>query len=158
MIHNQCVWSLSSGQNWKLGFLLRIRVAVLNIFHSRRMVLAGIVLGTGNAADTTSIKLVKAQMETEPKVRVISFPQQLTMWRGGRKSHRVSICSGSGCQVLHTKPVNQSLLRHKTIYWMGENIYKWCNQEGLNFQDAQRPHTTQQQHKKTYPKIGRRPK
>ena len=44
-------------QNRELGFLLRIRVAVLNIFHSRRMVLAGIVLGIGNAADTTLTNL-----------------------------------------------------------------------------------------------------
>ena len=31
----------------------------------------------------------------------------------------------------------------KTTYEMGENIYKWCNRQGINFQNIQTPHTTQ---------------
>ena len=33
----------------------------------------------------------------------------------------------------------------KTTYRMGENICKWCNQQGLNFQNIQTTHTTQRQ-------------
>ena len=33
----------------------------------------------------------------------------------------------------------------KTAYRLGENICKWCNQQGLNFQNIQTAHTTQQQ-------------
>ena len=96
------MWSLSSEQNWKLGFLLRIRVAVLNIFHSRRMVLAGVVLGTGNAHSEGS------KWNLSQRSGSSHFPSN-SRCGGGRKSHRVSICYDSGCQVLYTKPVNQSL-------------------------------------------------
>ena len=103
------MWSLSSEQNWKLGFLLRIRVAVLNIFHSRRMVLAGIVLGTGNAADTTLTNPSEgSKWNLSQRSGSSHFPSN-SRRGGGRKSHRVSICYDSGCQVLYTKPVNQSL-------------------------------------------------
>ena len=31
----------------------------------------------------------------------------------------------------------------KAIYEMGGNICKWCEQQGINFQITQTPHTTQ---------------
>ena len=69
-------------QNWKLGFLLRIRAAVLNIFHSRRMVLAGIVLVIGDAADTTLTNLSEgSKWKLSQWSGSSHFPQQLTMWR-----------------------------------------------------------------------------
>ena len=34
-----------------------------------------------------------------------------------------------------------------TAYRMGENICKWCDWQGLNFQDIQKDHTTWQQQK-----------
>ena len=33
----------------------------------------------------------------------------------------------------------------KSTYGMGENICKWFNQQGLNWQNIQRAHTTQKQ-------------
>ena len=33
----------------------------------------------------------------------------------------------------------------KTAYELGEDICKWCNQQGLTFQNIQTAHTTQQQ-------------
>ena len=153
------MWSLSSGQNWKLGFLLRIRVAVLNIFHSRRMVLAGIVLGTGNAADTTSTKLSEgSKWKLSQRSESSHFPSN-SRCGGGRKSHRVSICYDSGCQVLYTKPVNHSLPdTRQSTGW--EKIFT---------NDATKKGLISKMHKdliqlnnnikkKTYPKIGRRPK
>ena len=38
----------------------------------------------------------------------------------------------------------------KAAYRMGENIHKWCNWQGLNFQNTQTAHTTQQ-HQKNNP-------
>ena len=35
----------------------------------------------------------------------------------------------------------------KTIYRIGENMYQWCNWQGLNFQNIQTVHTVQQQQK-----------
>ena len=35
-----------------------------------------------------------------------------------------------------------------TTYGMGENIYKCCDQQGLNFQNIPTAHTTQQQQQK----------
>ena len=35
----------------------------------------------------------------------------------------------------------------KTTYGMGENTCKWCDWQGLNFQNIQTAHTTQQQGK-----------
>ena len=32
----------------------------------------------------------------------------------------------------------------KTTYIMGENIFKWSNQQGFNFRNTQTAHTTQQ--------------
>ena len=47
----------------------------------------------------------------------------------------------------------------KTTYALGENICKWCDWQGLNFQNIQIAHTTQkQQQKKLNRKMGRRPK
>ena len=31
----------------------------------------------------------------------------------------------------------------KATYGLAENIYKWCNQQGLNFKNIQTTHTTQ---------------
>ena len=40
---------------------------------------------------------------------------------------------------------------------MGENICKWCNQQGVNFQNIQTTHTTQyQKNKQPNQKLGRR--
>ena len=36
----------------------------------------------------------------------------------------------------------------KTTYGLGENICKWCDWQGLNFQNIQTAHTTQQQKNK----------
>ena len=42
---------------------------------------------------------------------------------------------------------------------MGENIYKHCNQQGLNFQNIQNSNRAQQQkNKQPNQKMGRRPK
>ena len=41
---------------------------------------------------------------------------------------------------------------------MGENICKWCDQQGLNFQNIQTAHTAQYQNKQSNQKVGRRPK
>ena len=47
----------------------------------------------------------------------------------------------------------------KTTYRMGKNICKWCNQQGINFQNIQTAHITQYQKKKQpNQKIDRRPK
>ena len=47
----------------------------------------------------------------------------------------------------------------KTAYGMGENICKRCDKQGLNFQNTQTAHTTQQQqNKQPNRKMGRRPK
>ena len=39
--------------------------------------------------------------------------------------------------------------RKKTTYRMGENICKWCNRQGFNFQNTLTAHTTQQQKTKS---------
>ena len=45
----------------------------------------------------------------------------------------------------------------KTTYRMGENICKWCERQGLNLQNIQTAHTTQQQkNKQPNRKMGRR--
>ena len=47
----------------------------------------------------------------------------------------------------------------KTTCRLGENICKWCDKQGLNFQNTQIAHTTQQQQQKQRnQKMGRRPK
>ena len=50
-------------------------------------------------------------------------------------------------KLLHSKENYKQ--NKKTIYRMGENICKWCNWQGLNFQNIQTAHTTQQQKKQT---------
>ena len=57
-------------------------------------------------------------------------------------------------KLLHSKG------NEKTTYRMGENICKQCDQQGLNFQNIQAAHTTQQQQKNKQPnqKMGRRTK
>ena len=44
-------------------------------------------------------------------------------------------------KVLHSKYFNKQ--NEKTKYWQGENIWKWCNWQGINFQNTQRAHKTQ---------------
>ena len=46
----------------------------------------------------------------------------------------------------------------KTTYGMRENVCKKCDQQGLNFQNMQTSHTTQQKQQKSNWKICRRPK
>ena len=45
-------------------------------------------------------------------------------------------------KLLHSKGKHKQ--NEKTTYRMGENICKQCDQQGLNFQNIQTPHTTQQ--------------
>ena len=47
---------------------------------------------------------------------------------------------------MHSKGNHQQ--NEKTIHRMGENC-KWCNQQGVNFQNIQTAHTTQYQKNKT---------
>ena len=44
-------------------------------------------------------------------------------------------------KVLHSKYFNKQ--NEKTKYGQGENIWKWCNWQGINFQNTQRAHKTQ---------------
>ena len=46
----------------------------------------------------------------------------------------------------------------KTTYRVGENICKWCDRQGLNFQNIQTVHIAQYQNKQPNQKVGRRPK
>ena len=46
----------------------------------------------------------------------------------------------------------------KTSYRMGENICKWCNWQGLNFQNVRIAHTSQQQNKQSKWKMDKKPK
>ena len=41
--------------------------------------------------------------------------------------------------------------KKKTTYRMGENICQWCDRQGLNLQNIQTAHTTQQQQKTNNP-------
>ena len=50
-------------------------------------------------------------------------------------------------RLLHSKGNHKQ--NEKTTYRMGENICKWCDQQGLNFWNIQTAHTTQQQQKQT---------
>ena len=58
-------------------------------------------------------------------------------------------------KLLHSKGNHKQNL--KTTYRMRENIYKWSDQQVINFQNIQTACTTQQQQKKPW-KIGKRPK
>ena len=49
-------------------------------------------------------------------------------------------------KLLHSKGNHKQ--NEKTTYGMGENIYEQCDQQGLNFQNIQTVHTTQQQQQK----------
>ena len=47
----------------------------------------------------------------------------------------------------------------KIAHRMGENICKWSDQQGINFQNLQAAHAAQyQKYKQPNPKMGRRPK
>ena len=46
-------------------------------------------------------------------------------------------------KLLHSKENHKQ--NEKTTYIMGENICKWCDWQGLNFQNTQTSPTTQQQ-------------
>ena len=60
-------------------------------------------------------------------------------------------------KLLHIKGNHKQ--NEKTTYPMAENICKQCNQQGLNFQNIQTAHATQQQkNKQPNWKIGRRSK
>ena len=60
-------------------------------------------------------------------------------------------------KILHSKGNHKQ--NRKTAYGIGENICKRFNQQGLNFQNIQTAHTTQQQkHKQPNRKMGRTPK
>jgi len=48
-------------------------------------------------------------------------------------------------KLLHSKGNHKQ--NEKTTYRMGENIYKWWNQQELNFQSTQTAHTTRKQNK-----------
>ena len=64
----------------------------------------------------------------------------------------------SFCTAKETKQ-KENKQKEKTTHRMGEKICKWCDEQGLNFQNIQTVHTTQQQkNKKPYSKMGRRPK
>ena len=60
-------------------------------------------------------------------------------------------------KFLHSKGNHKQ--NEKTTYGMGENICKWYAQQGINFQNVQTAHITQQQqNKQSNRKMGRRPK
>ena len=44
-------------------------------------------------------------------------------------------------KLLHSKENYKQA--EKTTYGLGENICKWCNEQGLNFQNLQTAHTAQ---------------
>ena len=44
-------------------------------------------------------------------------------------------------KLLHSKGHHKQI--EKKTYRLGENICKWCDQQGLNFQNIQTAHTTQ---------------
>ena len=50
-------------------------------------------------------------------------------------------------KLLHSKRNHKQ--NEKTTLWMGENICKWCEWQGLDFQNIQIAHTTQKQNKQT---------
>ena len=54
--------------------------------------------------------------------------------------------------LLHSKGNHKQY--KKTTYGMGDNICKWCYQQGLNFQNIQTAHTTQQKKQTTQLKSG----
>ena len=57
----------------------------------------------------------------------------------------------SFCKANHEK-------NEKTSYRMGENFCKWCNWQGLNFQNVRIAHTSQQQNKQSKWKMDKKPK
>ena len=60
-------------------------------------------------------------------------------------------------KLLHSKG-NPKKKNEKTTYRLGENICKWCNRQGLNLQNIETAHTSQQQkNKQPNGKMGRRP-
>ena len=60
-------------------------------------------------------------------------------------------------KLLYSK--GNHIQNEKITYRLGENICKWCDQQGLNFQNIQTAHTTQQQkNKQPNQKMDRRPK
>ena len=62
------------------------------------------------------------------------------------------ICTAK--KTIHTHTHTHTHTKQKTTYGMGENCFKQCNQQGLNLQNIQIMHTTQQKEKKL---MGRRP-
>ena len=61
------------------------------------------------------------------------------------------------CKLLHSKKNHKQ--NGKMTYGLWENICKWCDWQGLNFQNIQTAHTTQyQKNKQPNQKMGGRPK
>ena len=50
-------------------------------------------------------------------------------------------------KLLHTKRNHKQ--KEKTTYGLRENIFKWCDRQGLNFQSIKTAHTTEKQKKQT---------
>ena len=44
-------------------------------------------------------------------------------------------------KLLYSKGNHQQ--NENATHWMGENIYKWCDWQGVNIQNIQAAHTTQ---------------
>ena len=53
--------------------------------------------------------------------------------------------SNQTSKLFHSKGSHKQ--NKKTVYRLKEYICKWCNQQGLNFQNMQTIHTIQQQNK-----------
>ena len=58
-------------------------------------------------------------------------------------------------KLLHSKGKHKKKKNEKPTYRVGENICKWCNGQGLKFQNIQTAHTTRQQTNKQT-KIGQK--
>ena len=57
-------------------------------------------------------------------------------------------------KLLHSKENHKQY--ENLTYGLGENICKLCDQQGINFQNIQTAHTTQQQQKQLNQEMGRR--
>ena len=53
----------------------------------------------------------------------------------------------------------ETINKTKDTSILGENICKWCDKQGISFQNIQTAHEAQHhENKKPYPKMSRRPK
>ena len=62
------------------------------------------------------------------------------------KAKKKQIRSNRTDKILHNKG-NQEKNNEKATYRLGENICKWCNQQGLNLQNIETTHTIQRKKK-----------